>query len=221
MPKPKPSARPRPGGGFNRQGMDQFSEHMDQQAMQAAMGQKQLGQQAADPSSASAAAAASKQGQQPAGASDGSRAKQPPPREVGSLSDELVMRPIKDIGRELAAFFDINTLLGIDPQTDTPEEQAKKRQLHQRWQRLNKEQQQVAQQLHQEELERKQQEEQEEQLKKEQEEKAAEQRRQAMAQQATSKSQKGPVGPGMSRKQKAKAKLDLDRQRLGGPSSIN
>ena len=100
----------------------------------------------------------------------------------------------------------------VNPQTDTPEEQAKKRQNHQNFQRHTQEQQEVAQQQYQAEMERKQKEEQE-----------AEQKRRRKAQEesqtieAPSGQKKGPNAGGGSKKQKAMTKLQNDRKQLGGP----
>ena len=44
-------SRPRPGGGFNA-GLGQFNEHLDEQALQQAVGQKQLHQLAGSSQSA-------------------------------------------------------------------------------------------------------------------------------------------------------------------------
>ena len=48
MPTPKPAPRPRQMGGFNP-GMGDSNEHLDESAMQAAVQQKGMQQQAADP----------------------------------------------------------------------------------------------------------------------------------------------------------------------------
>jgi hypothetical protein len=222
-------AQPRMGGGFNAGmgGMGGFGEHLDENAMQQALGQKQLAQQSTSQQSAIQAgqgggkahtdfsqqqAEALHQAQPNGAAVPASNTS----REVGTLTEELLTRPVQDIAEGLMSFFDINALLGVNPQVDSPEEQAKKKQLHQRWQQLNQEQQQVAQQKYQQEMQKKQAEEEEKQRIKQQEAAAASQ-----TIQAPSSPQKGPQGPGGSKKQKAVTKLQNDRKQLGGPSSVN
>jgi hypothetical protein len=144
----------------------------------------------------------------------GAAGPQPPkPREVGTLTEELITRPLSDIKNELLSLFNINTLLGVNPVTDSPQDQAKKKQLHQRWQQLNQEQQQVAQEAYQLRMKQKQAEEEEKQRKAQQEQQS---KQQAIA--APSSPQKGPKGPAGSQKQKAVTKLQNDRKTLGGPS---
>lgn len=209
MPGPSPAARPRTGGGFNPgMGSGAFSEHLDENAMQAAMGQKQLSQQQADPSTASAAAQAAQQKGLQGLTQAPSKQK---PREVGTIPQELVARPAKDIVKGVLSLFDINSLLGVDPVSDSPQEIAKKRQIHQRWTKLNQEQQQVAQQRYQELMQKKQQQEQEEQIRKEQEAQAEQQ-----AVMPTSGPKKGPAGPAGSKKQKASQQLEMQRKSMGG-----
>lgn len=219
MPAPKPSFRPRPGGGFN-QGIGHFNEHLDEDAMQQSVKQKALTQQTNDPATAQAAAqgqsAHAQQpgqgqfpGQQPGGAPPR------PPREVSSIADELITRPAHDIIQELTSFFSLNTWLGIKPPNpDDPQEVARKKQMHQRWQKLNDEQQEVAKRRYQEEMQKKKTLEEEEQRKKQMEE-----QQKAQTLEMPSSPQKGPVGPAGSKKQKAVQKLQQDRKTLGGPSS--
>jgi hypothetical protein len=78
----------------------------------------------------------------------------PPPREVSSIPEELVTRPIRDIGQEFTVWFDINKLFGINVE-DTPEEKARKQQLHARYQQLTSEEQQLVQKRFQQEQQRK------------------------------------------------------------------
>lgn len=201
----KSAFRPRPGGGFN-QGIGHFNEHLDEQSMQSASQQKALTQQVADPRTAQAVA----QGQNQAQSGIPSA-----PREVGSLADELIKRPARDIWNEVKQFFSLNTWLGIKPAED-PEKRAKQKQIHQRYSQLTQEQQAEARKRYERELQKKQAQQQEE-----------EQRKQAEAQQnaqtveVPSSSQKGPQGPAGSKKQKAVTKLQNDRKQLGGPSSAN
>ncbi|MDA1079952.1 MAG: hypothetical protein O2840_04680 [bacterium] len=195
-----PALRARPGGGFN-QGLGQFGEHLDENATQVSSQQKQLAQQqtqtAGTPNPAQKGT-----GQQPA--------QQRQPREVGSILEETVLRPAQDIWQEIKQFFDIGTLLQINPQTDTPEEQTKKKQLHARYEQLTQEQQQVAQRKFQEEQQRKQRQEEEELQKKQ----AEEQKKKSFV--VPSSPKKGPVGPssGNSNKENMIDKLQRDRQQM-------
>lgn len=119
----------------------------------------------------------------------------PPPREVGSIAEELFTRPAQDIKKEFGAFLDLNQLLQINPQTDSPEEQARKQQIHSKWQSLTQSQQQVAQANYQHEMQRKQHQQQEE----------ARSRQQAAAKQSVempSSPSKGPVGPSSGNRKK-------------------
>lgn len=205
----KPAARPRPSGGFN-QGIGHFNENLDENAMQAAVQQKTLGQQGTTGTPAPVS---------PTGTPTGALPSQPAPAEprpIGSIKDELVTRPVQDVGRELAAFFDINALLGINVEHDDPQTQAQKKALHSRWQNLNQKQQQLAQKMFQEEMQKKKQEQEAEAQKKQQAERAR-----ADTLVVPTSTQKGPVGPGGSGKKAAAAKLQHDRQTLGGPKSAN
>ena len=138
------------------------------------------------------------------------------PRQVGSLKEELLTRPVKDIAQGLASIFDIKSILGINEIKDTPEEQMKKKQLHQRFNQLTQEEQQVAQQKYQQEMQKKKQEEEEKKIKKQKEDQAK-----AASIAPPSSPNKGPVGPGGSGKKRAEAKLEMDRKTLGGPSSVD
>lgn len=209
-----------------------FGEAFDEQAMMQAMSAKQSSQQAAAPvqqalqqGQGGTAAAndfganeAMMQQMQKAGATGGMPGMPgaKAPRAVGSLTDELINRPIQDVKEGLQSIFDLNDLLGVNPTTDTPEEQAKKRIIHQNFQRLTQEQQQVAQQQYQEEMERKQREEQEE-----EEKRRRKQQEESQTIQAPSGKKQGPDAGGGSRKQKAMTKLQNDRKQLGGPGSSN
>jgi len=208
--KPAQGSRPRPGGGFN-QGLGNFSdEHLNESAMQSAMQQKQMTQQAAQ--TAGTPNPAQKATGKPMQQGAGQQAQPRPDRQLGTLGEELVKRPLADLWSEIKKFFDINTILGINPVTDTPEEQAKKKQLHQRYQQLDQEQQRVAQEKFQEEMKRKQQEEQEEARKKQIEE----QKKQDKSVLSTSKPKSGPQGPasGKSNKQNMMDKMQMDRKSM-------
>lgn len=197
-----PSVAPRPTGGFSS-GHDQFGEHLDEAALQQAVSQKQLGQQQATATGS------------PQGVPTGSAAPTPP-REMGSIAEELVTRPLVDIAKGVATLFDFSAALGMKPpETKTPEEKQRMAATHQRYQQLNQEQQAYAKKEYQRRLQEKQ-----------QQEEMEEQRRQQ--QQAASQdivvptsTQKGPVGPTGSSKQRAVTKLQHDRQTLGGPASAN
>lgn len=221
-PKPGGSAQPI-GGGFG----EAFDEQAQMQAMSQAMAQKSSSQQAASSQTqalqqgqgGTAAAsdfgtneAAMQQMQKQAGAG----AKQQQPREVSTLTDELIKRPISDVAEGIKSIFNLYDLFNVNPVTQTPEQQAKKRQIHQRFQQLTQEEQAEAQRQYQEEMERKQQEEQEAHEKRQREQQAASQ-----SIEAPSGSKKGPVGPSGSSKQRAVTKLQTDRKQLGGPSSSN
>lgn len=217
-----PAARPRAGGGFNQLSQEPGSEHLQSSAMQQAMQQKTAAQKQADPKAGQTspakkqqqAAAQQLQQQQESGQT---QPQQQPPREVGTVKQEF-QRMGADVKTQLREFFSINTWLGIDPETEDPEEIAKRKQVHQRWQNLNKEQQAVAKKMYQEELERKKQQREEEERRKQiKEQKAKEEVP------MPSSPQKGPIGPaaGKSRKKKAMQKLQQDRQGISGPRNLN
>ncbi len=211
MPGPKPTARPRPMGGFNSN-LGGFSEHLDENAMQSAMQQKQLSQQ-----QTSTQQGTGKAGTNPLLDKTNALDQKPSqgtfqpaqPREVGSIKDELLSRPVKDVVKGLASLFDIGALLGIKVE-DTPEDQAKKQQLHQRWQKLDQEQQQVAQQKYQAKMQaEKHQREEEEQ--RQQAEQARAQERIVMP----SSPKKGPVGPAGSKRKRTEDMMEHQRKTLG------
>lgn len=215
----------RPGGGF-RQTFGSFGEsHLEENASQAATSQKVLAQQQANSSQPTLAGSAPKSGS-PLDSSAGldgvlpggmdqlankstNSPQQPHPREMGTIPEELITRPVQDIFKEVSYIFNPDRILGINPQTDTPEQQAKKRQTHQRWQRLDQEQQAEARRLFQEKQARKQREEQELQQKKQRE---AELNSQSLA--LPSSPKKGPVGPSGSKRQKATQQLQHNRKTL-------
>ncbi|MBU1967279.1 hypothetical protein KJ707_04510 [Patescibacteria group bacterium] len=213
MPGPKPGPQPRPMGGFNS-GMGAFNEHLDESAFKTASQQKQLTQQQTNTQPASG-----KSGTHPllpqtdakAPSGEGKGTFQPQkPREVGSFQDELMRRPLKDIKKGLVSIFDLKALLNINTQ-DTPQEQAKKQSLHQRFGKLTEEQQQVAGQKYQEAMQKKKREQEEEERKKQ--EKEAKQQSAVMV---PSSPKKGPIGPasGMSKKQKTASMVQQSRQGL-------
>lgn len=206
--------RPRPMGGFNS-GMGAPTEHLDEAAMKAASQQKQLSQQQSSTQPASGKSGTNPVASQSAATSaltgEGKGTFQPEkPREVSSLNEELVKRPLADIKKGLASIFDLNALFGVNP-GDTPEEKSKKKSMHQRFQKLTEEQQQVAQKKYQEEMQKKKMEQEEEERKKQEEEAA---KRQPIAAPASTK--KGPIGPasGQSKKQKTQSMLQQSRTGL-------
>lgn len=219
MPHAAPTSRPRMSGGFN-QGFGDFGEHLDEQAMQQASQQKSLAQQSTSQQQSVQQGQGGQKAQQDltaAQAPDVAAGQATPvkPRALGTVTEELVTRPGADILKGLASIFDINALLGINTQED-PQTQAKKQQLHQRWQRLTQEEQQVAQQKYQAEMQKKKAAEEEKERRKQEEEK---QKAQSIAPPSSPK--KGPVGPGGSGKQRAVSKLEQDRKTLSGPASAN
>lgn len=225
--KPGAGAAARPGGGF-RQGFGGFNEsHLEDRASQAAAKQHQQTQQTTSAAQQTAGAGLGVGASHSALKHQGSRTqtpakqvKQKAPREVvglgdGALTEELIKRPVKDVIDEVKAFFDLNAILGINP-GDTPEDQAKKKQTLQRWQKLDQEQQQVAQKKYQEEMQNKKQDEEEKAQKKQ-----AEEQQKANSIQAPSSPKKGPKGPGGSKKQRATDKLEQDRKTLGNVAGAN
>lgn len=202
------SLRPRPGGGFN-QGMGQFGEHLDEAALQQAVSQKQLGQQ-------QAAATGSPQGMPTAANPLSPSAAPTPPRELGSLTEELLVRPAVDIAKGLLSLFDFSAALGLSPpETKTAEQKARMQATHARYQKLNQEQQAFARKKYQEEMQKKKLLEEETERKKQAEQQAAQELVMPTS------PQKGPIGPTGSSKQRAVTKLQQDRQTLGGPASAN
>lgn len=136
------------------------------------------------------------------------------PRQVSTIQQELIERPLQDISQELKSFVNLNALLEINPQTDTAEEQARKQQLHSRWDQLSQEQQQIAQQTYQREMHRKQL------LEQEAQRKAQQQSVQKSQLALPSSPAKGPVGPASGNKKKAAAtQLQQNRQSFNKVSS--
>jgi len=212
MSQSQPALRPRAGGGGFSQGIGQFNDYYDEAAMETAVQQKSLAQQSTSSAqSDTGGSALGAQGQSPQAQS----AAQPPkPREVGSIKDELVVRPIQDVAAGLKSIFDINQLLGINPDQDDPQTKLRKQQMLQRWQKLEAEDQEVAKRIFQRDMQKRQQEEQEKEIRKQQEE---ERKNQQMV--IPSSPSKGPVGPGGQKKPAAVMKLEQDRKTLGGPQS--
>jgi hypothetical protein len=146
--------------------------------------------------------------QQQAGMGDAS------PREVGTLKEELITRPLADITKGIRSIFSVETLLGVENTPQDPALQAKKKQTHQRFSQLTQEEQAVARERFQREMERKQKMVEEEQIRKQQ---AAQQKVITMP----SSPQKGPAGPAGSKKQKAMQQLQDDRTKIGTVQGAN
>lgn len=202
-------------GGFNS-GLGSPDEHLDENALKAAAAQKQLTQQQSSTKPGSGKSGTdpllpqSETGDQLSAPGQGTFQPQKP-RQVSTLKNELVVRLLKDVKKGVASIFDLNALFRVNTQ-DTPEEQAKKKSLHQRFQNLTDEQQQVVQKQYQEDLQKKKLEQEEEERKKQEK---AEQERQTLA--LPSSPKKGHVGlAGMSKKQKNQTLLQQQRQGLSG-----
>lgn len=202
----------RPGGGFRQSFGSGFSdEHESSLAANAMAAQKQATQQSSvlgQQGVAKQQAVAEGAGQTPLATSEVAK-QQTPPREVTSLSEELIKRPVKDILQTTKSFFDLNALLGINPE-DPPEKKAKKQKIAQNWQKLTSEEQDLVQRQYQEEQQKKQQEQQAEQEKKEKE--AEEAKEQTLA--PPSSPQKGPIGLTGSNKQKTSQLIQNRRTQL-------
>lgn len=191
----KPSTRPRPGGGFNA-GMGQFGEHMDEAAMAGAVQQKALQQQKASLISSPMAQSSSQKNQKS------------PPSDMGSLTEELFVKPFNSLVDGFKSIADLNMWLGIEPTEEEEQERERKKVMLQRYNQMTDEEQAITKRRYQERMQRLQAEEEEKQRQKE----LAAQQQQATLQMPT-KAASGPVGPGMSKKQKATAQLNFDRQR--------
>ena len=135
------------------------------------------------------------------------------PSEVGSIGEELVTRPLEDIAQGIRSIFSIDNLLGQESSKPDPEAQAKKKQLHQRFNQLTQEEQGVARQRYQQEMERKQRMAEEDQIRRQQEA----QSKQAI--QMPSSPQKG--NGGQSKKQSAMQQLQDDRTKIGKVQGAN
>lgn len=197
----------RPGGGF-RPGMMNFSdEHLDENAMAAAAASKAASQSATSSAQSQTGGNALKAlGDKQAGTkATGLDKTADKARSVGSIPQEF-KRMTGDVKTELQDFFSIDRLLGVD-NSDTPEQQAKKRQMLNRWQKLTQAEQEVARQKYQKEMQQKQEEEKQKQMKKQQEEQAK-----ANEIAPPSSPSKGPMGPASGMSKKAKASANLQRQ---------
>ena len=210
MTSSKPAiSRPRIGGGMNTNLGNFASENFDESVMQQAMQQKAKSQQAADPG---ASPTSGKTGQNKSPLST-----TPETQKARPVSPKQELKWFgQDLARGLASLFDINAALGIDPVKDSPEDQAKKKQIHSRYQKLSQEEQAYVQQKYQEEMKAKQEEErQKEEAKRKKE---AEENQQI---QVPSSPKKGPVGPAGNKKQKATQMVNQQRQGIGRVQGAN
>lgn len=148
-------------GGFRQTFAGSITEdHLDEAAAVAGGQNKQLAQQgsvlgqqgATQAAAASQGAGKTALAQTPENTSTEARA-------VGSLSQELLTRPLRDIKDSFQAMFSINRLLNI--QSKTPEEQAKQKTIASRWQQLTADEQAAARAIYEKGLAKKRQEEQE------------------------------------------------------------
>ena len=136
------------------------------------------------------------------------------PREVGTIGEELVKRPLVDIAKGIRSIFSIDNLLGNESAKPDPEKQAKKKQLHQRFNQLSQEEQVVARERFQKEMERKQRMAQEDEMRRQQE-------AQQSVVQMPSSPQRGATGPSGSKKQQAMQQLQDDRTKIGKVQGAN
>lgn len=143
---------------------------------------------------------------------------QPPEiREVGTIKEELIDRPVADIKQEVGKFFSLSDFLGIENPSDTPEQKAKKQQMLQNFNQLSQEDQAAAQQVYQERMQLQQQ--------KDDEMMARNQREQAAREssiEVPSGPQNGAQDPNVkSKSQMAMQKLKDDRTKSGTLQSAN
>jgi hypothetical protein len=149
-------------------------------------------------------------GQSPFGNAAAGGATMPkPPRPVGSLPQEAKFMA-EDVAQGLLSVLPdfMQHILGVKP-TDTPEEAARKKQMLQRYNQLNDEQQQVVQKQMQEAQAKKRQDE-EDRMRKQQEAEQNASQDLPMPQGKTS----GEGGPGASQKKRTVTKLQNDRKKL-------
>lgn len=213
---------PMPGGGSKKGGAG-LGESMDENSMMQALagagGNAGVGKSGAGPSLGGKPGSGSNPGgsNAPGGGANipgsmpgGVPKPQVEPREVGTIGEEA-KRGLGDAWTEVKKFFSINTWLGIDPENMDPEEQAKAKEFHGRYNQLDQEQQAVAKQMHQEKMQKKKMQEEEDKQKKE-----VEAQKKAQSAQVPSSPQKGAKGQGgKSKKGQAMQKLQQDRTTIG------
>lgn len=141
-------------------------------------------------------------------------------RDVGSLSEELVTRPVQDIKDGLASILDFDAfreMLGFPANQVTPEKKAELQRVWQGYQSQDGAHQQAIQQKFQLRQQQAMQQRQEDEMKRQQ--KAAQE---AQTISVPSGPKKGPVGPsGNSSRQRAETKLENDRKTMKNPSGAN
>jgi len=189
-------------GGFG--GGDSFGEAADERNMM---------QPSISSNSNKSSGAGSKSGFGGGGSAPQNQQKsQPPiePREVADISEEA-KRGVVDVWIEVKKFFSLNAWLGIDPENMDPEEQARAKQFHAKYQQLDQEQQAVARQMYQEKIQKKKVLDEEENRKKEIE---AQEKAQSVV--MPSSPQKGAQGSGgKSKKSQVMQKMKQDRTTIG------
>lgn len=134
-------------------------------------------------------------------------------REVGSIGEELVKRPLADIAKGIKSIFSLNNLLGVESPQENPKDKVKKKQLHQRYNQLSQEEQAVARERYQAEMERKQRVAEEDEISKQKKVQA----KQSIV--IPSGPQKG--NGGQSKKQVAMQSLEDDRTKIGKVQGAN
>jgi hypothetical protein len=198
-----PSPVVRQSGGMRQSFGDFDSERMEGQAVQSAVSQKKAQQKGSSvPTNKTGQSAQQQQGQ----------AQPPKPREVGSLWEELFVRPLSDIKDGLKSFFDLNSLMGINPEQDTPEEIAKKREMHRRYQQLTEAEQQEAKKKYELRMKQKQEEEKQKELKRQQIE---EQKKASIAPPSGKNDKPGLFVGGKSGKARAQNRLQQQMKTMG------
>lgn len=143
---------------------------------------------------------------------------QPPQsREVGTLKEELLDRPLEDIKQEVGKFFSLSDFLGIENPSDSPEEKAKKQQMLQAFNQLSQEDQAAAQQIYQERMQLQQQKD-DEMIARNQREQAA---RESSIAPPSGPQNGAPDAGNKSKSQMAMQKLKDDRTKSGTLQSAN
>lgn len=192
----------RQSGGTRTSFGDFDSERLEDQALQSAVSQK--GAQQKTGSVPTNKTSQSNQQQ--------TQTQQKPPREVGSLWEELFVRPLTDIKDAFKSFFDLNNLFGINTEQDTPEEIAKKKEMHRRYQQLTEAEQQEAKKQYEKRLKQKQEEEKQKEIKRQQIE---EQKKAAIAPPAGKSNKPGLFVGGKSGKARAQNRLQQQMKTMG------
>lgn len=190
-----------PGGGFGPSMGGGFGEMMDESALM---------QSAQQPTSASPQLPPQLAGALPDGTPG--IASEQAAAEPADLVEAVVVRPIETIGKVLSSATGLDNLAGLWGTDNSPEAQAKKQQIQQRYQQLGQEQQAAADARYQELLER-------EQLIEQEKQQAAQRKAQATSTlQMPSSPQKGAAAAG-GHKPPAVQQLEDDRKMLKGPQS--